>query len=183
MLPSKSIFDGAPSAKCETALGRSPATWSMSAVGPSAEKGRRHVGCLPETAQAARVECALDFTACALVSAQVLRAACTDKIGCLLLQTMRTRSPPAEGHIVTQNGPRPLLAYWCEPQEVRTSGESPINDLLDFWPLGRRLGTGRSCSAKPPLEELAESRSQLVNNCRRPARAEWVPRDAAAAGP
>ena len=49
-----------------------------------------------------------------------------------------------------QNGPRPLLAYWCEPQEVRTSGESPINDLLDFWPLGRRLGAGRSYSAKPP---------------------------------
>jgi hypothetical protein len=50
---------------------------------------------------------------------------------------------------LTRNGPRPLLAYWCEPQEVRTSGESPINDLLDFWPLGRRLGAGRSYSAKP----------------------------------
>ena len=32
-------------------------------------------------------------------------------------------------------------------------------------------------------EELAESRSQLVNNCRPRARAGSVPRDAAAAGP
>src|SRR5476649_1223992 len=31
--------------------------------------------------------------------------------------------------LLTQNGPRPLLAYWCEPQEVRTSGESPINSI------------------------------------------------------
>jgi len=86
---------------------------------PSAEKGRRHVGCLPETAQAARVECALDFTPCALVSAQVLRTACTDKIGCLLLQTMRTRGP-ARGR------------SYCDPERTSPFARAPINVMRSY---------------------------------------------------
>jgi hypothetical protein len=97
-----------------------------------------------------------------------------------------TASPRSTARAVSSSDPERTSPF--ARVLVRTSRSShqwrvAYQRSIGFWPLGQRLGAGQSYSAKPPPEELAESRSQLVNNCHPPARAGWVPRDAAAAGP
>jgi hypothetical protein len=55
---------------------------------------------------------------------------------------------------MTQNGDRPLLSYWCESQEVRTSGESPFNDLLDFGRWADASGPAGVIPLSRPLKRL-----------------------------
>src|SRR5216684_6737432 len=52
----------------------------------------------------------------------------------------------SESTRMTQTGPRPSLRYWCEIEEVRTSGNVSLSAI--YSAAGRRFGGGRSWVVK-----------------------------------